>query len=222
MAESEIVRRMYGWLGQRKIKSQRSPAKCLIVESTSAALPDEVLEGIINDIAQKKEYKFSMLDRFVQLLEGYSDSIHLHQEIGLYLGMDKFKLGRIYQTLSGDRVRSKSEVIIANILFDRKITFTYEEPLVVDGQSYSPDFTIRWKGRTYYWEHLGLLDQEEYFGDWKLKEAMYKKHFPGSLITTIESTNLSKSAEKLVASHFGEMTATSEPAPRRRARRQGK
>jgi ATP-dependent DNA helicase RecQ len=222
LAESEIVRRIYAWLAQRKIKAQRSPAKCLIVESSSAALPDEVLEGIMNDIAQKREYKFSMLDRFVQLLEGYSDSLHLHREIGLYLGINKFKLGRIYQTLSGDRVRSKSEVIIANILFERKIPFTYEEPLVVDGQSYSPDFTIRWKGRTYYWEHLGLLDHEQYFGDWKAKESMYKKHFPGSLITTIESTNLSKTAEKLVVSYFAEITPPSEPAPRHRARRQGK
>jgi len=59
-------------------------------------------------------------------------------------------------------------------------------------------------------------------GDWKAKEAMYKKHFPGSLITTIESTNLSKTAEKLVVSYFAELTPPSEPSPGRRARRQGK
>jgi exodeoxyribonuclease V alpha subunit len=99
-------------------------------------------------------------------------------------------------------VRSKSEVIVANILFERKIPFVYEEKLVVDGQDYSPDFTIQWKGKTYYWEHLGLLEQGQYQSEWKKKEAMYRKHFPGSLITTTESAVLSKTAERLVAEHF--------------------
>jgi ATP-dependent DNA helicase RecQ len=136
------------------------------------------------------------------LLEGFSDSVHLHQEIGQYLGVDKFKLGRIYQTLSGDMVRSKSEVIIANILFDRKIPYVYEKELVVHRQNYSPDFTIQWKGKTYYWEHLGLLEQGQYQKEWKIKEAMYRKHFPGSLITTTEGAVLSKTAERLVKEHF--------------------
>jgi ATP-dependent DNA helicase RecQ len=86
----------------------------------------------------------------------------LHQEIGLYLGVDKFKLGRICQTLAGHMVQSKSEVIIGNILFEREIPFEYEAELLVDGDQFSPDFTINWKGKTYYWEHLGLLEQEQY------------------------------------------------------------
>jgi hypothetical protein len=113
------------------------------------------------------------------------------------------QLGRIYQTLSGHMVRSKSEVIIANILFERKISFEYEAELQVDGEQFSPDFTIKWNGKTYYWEHLGLLEQAQYKSEWQIKEAMYKKRFPGGLITTTESAVLSKTAEGLVSRHFG-------------------
>lgn len=202
LPEVEIVRKFCQWVAERKIVAQRSPAKCLVIESFSDALPDDVLKKIMDDVEAKKEHKFAMLDQFVKLLDEYTDSQHLHQEIGLYLGVDRFKLGRIYQTLSGHMVRSKSEVIIANILFERRIPFEYEAELVVEGQQFSPDFTIKWKGQTYYWEHLGLLEQEQYKSDWKIKEAMYKKRFPGRLITTTESAILSKMAEGLVNQYF--------------------
>jgi ATP-dependent DNA helicase RecQ len=128
--ECEIVRTVYQCLAERKIVSQRSPAKCLVIQSFCETLPEHVLEKIMADVEAKKQHKFAMLDQLVNLLEEYSDSQHLHQEIGLYLGVDKFKLGRIYQTLSGHMVRSKSEVIIANILFERKIPFEYEAELL--------------------------------------------------------------------------------------------
>ena len=64
--------------------------------------------------------------------------------------------GRFTETLADVMVRSKSEVIISNILFDRDIAFFYEKPLYApDGSFYLPDFTIIWRGENYYWEHLG-------------------------------------------------------------------
>src|SRR5690348_14549875 len=55
---------------------------------------------------------------------------------------------RIHRTLADVMVRSKSEVIIANMLFDREIPFEYEKPLYAkDGSFYLPDFTIQWRGR---------------------------------------------------------------------------
>lgn len=201
--ECEIIKVIYQWLADRKIVPQKLPAKCLVIESFSETLPEDVLEKIVEEVEAKKEHKFAMLDQFVKLLEEYSGSLHLHQEIGLYLGVDRFKLGRIYQTLSSHMVRSKSEVIIANILFERKIPFEYEAGLLVDGKQFSPDFTIKWGGKTYYWEHLGLLEQEQYKSAWEIKKAMYKEHFPGRLITTTESAVLSKTAESLVNQYFG-------------------
>lgn len=202
-SEKEILDLVYRLLAEGKIKPARAPAKCLVLESRAAALPDDVLAQIMADVADKEAYKLGVMDRFVALLDGYEDSVRLHQEIGLYLGVDKFKLGRIYETAAGVWVRSKSEVIIANILFHRKVPFKYEEPLRVDGQDYSPDFTIEWKGRTVFWEHLGMRDKERYEQRWKEKEAMYRKHFPTQIITTEESAILSREVERLIAEYLG-------------------
>ena len=203
-SEAEIVETVYQLLADGNIKLEKMPAKCLIVESLAAELPDDALTQIMNDVAVKRDYRFSVLDQFVELLDEFQGSAQLHQEIGLYLGVDKFKLGRIYKTLSGDWVRSKSEVIIANLLFERKVPFKYEETLTVDGVTYSPDFTISWKGSTFYWEHLGLLNRETYWTDWKVKERMYREHFPNQLVTTEESPFLSRDAEAIINAYFSE------------------
>lgn len=115
----------------------------------------------------------------------------------------RYEEGKIHHTLAEYMVRSKSEVIIANILFDRDIPFKYEVALFApDGTFYIPDFTITWNGEQWYWEHLGLLDREDYRHHWQTKEKWYKKHFPGRLITTVESPTLSKDAKDIVDKYF--------------------
>lgn len=89
------------------------------------------------------------------------------------------------------------------MLHDRDIPFRYEVPLYAsDGTFYLPDFTVTWRGEEWYWEHLGMLDDEGYANHWETKKAWYDKLFPGRLVTTEESGNLSKDAEALIASHF--------------------
>jgi hypothetical protein len=75
-----------------------------------------------------------------------------------------YEEGKIHSTLTKYLVRSKSEIIIANMLFENGIeSIKYEEPLFAsDGTFYLPDFTIQWKGKTYFWEHLGMLDVPKY------------------------------------------------------------
>jgi exodeoxyribonuclease V alpha subunit len=100
-------------------------------------------------------------------------------------------------------VRSKSEVIIANMLFDRDISFRYEEPLFApDGTFYLPDFTITWQGEGWYWEHVGRLDSEDYRNHWETKKEWYDKFFPGRLLVTHESGKLSKDAAAVIEAHF--------------------
>lgn len=112
---------------------------------------------------------------------------------------DWYEAGKIHRALAGDMVRSKSEVIIANMLHERGITFFYEKPLVAkDGSMYLPDFTLMVHGEEYYWEHLGMLDKPEYKAHWKEKETWYGKYFPGQLLTTSESGNLSDDVDKLI------------------------
>jgi energy-coupling factor transporter ATP-binding protein EcfA2 len=123
---------------------------------------------------------------------------------------DWYEEGRYYATLSEYLVRSKSEVILANILSDRGIEFAYEKPLFAsDGTFYLPDFTITWQGDIYYLEHLGMLDKEKYRKHWEQKKAWYEKNFPGQLITTEESSTLSKDVEKLVQEKFEGANLTS-------------
>ena len=106
-------------------------------------------------------------------------------------------------TLSEYYVRSKSEMNIANILAMKEIPFEYETPLFApDGTMYLPDFTVFWKGKKHYWEHVGRLDIEEYKKHWEEKEKWYNTHFPGQLITTYESVNQSKDIEKIIDDHF--------------------
>lgn len=102
-------------------------------------------------------------------------------------------------TLSEYFVRSKSEVIIANILTQKGVLFKYELPLYAkDGSMYLPDFTVKFQGETYYWEHVGRLDLPQYKAHWEKKLKWYEKHFPGRLIITYESPNLSTDAMEII------------------------
>jgi len=82
----------------------------------------------------------------------------------------------IHQTSRGEAVRSKSEVIIANLLHARNIDYHYEHPLEMDGVTKYPDFTIEDddSGTTYYWEHCGLLHDPSYRRRWEEKLTWYR------------------------------------------------
>lgn len=70
-------------------------------------------------------------------------------------------------TLKGERVRSKSEVIIADRLFAKGIPYKYECPLRVGNGIIHPDFTIlRMSDRkVVYYEHCGKMTDPEYTKD---------------------------------------------------------
>lgn len=70
-----------------------------------------------------------------------------------------------FYTAKGERVRSKSEVMIADLLYREDIPYRYECPLFFKGTGILyPDFTIlhvRLR-KTFYWEHLGMMDNPDY------------------------------------------------------------
>lgn len=85
----------------------------------------------------------------------------------------------IHHTRSGLAVRSKSEVIIADLLHSKGIEFEYEQPVSFDDGSWRlPDFTIvdDTTGTTFYWEHLGMLQRPSYLRKWEQKLAWYREH----------------------------------------------
>ncbi len=111
-----------------------------------------------------------------------------------------YEEGKIHKTLSEFMVRSKSEVIITNLLITNEIdSFSYETILYApDKTFYLPDFTVNVNGKTYYWEHVGMLDNSKYKHRWEQKSAWYDKHFPGRLLTTFESGNLTVDAQEII------------------------
>ena len=120
----------------------------------------------------------------------------------LYSTTNWYESGKKVSTLSKYFVRSKSEAIITNMLCDRDIPFKYEEPLFApDGTMYLPDFTVKFRGEEYYWEHVGRTNDPGYMAHWSKKEAWYQKHFPGKLLVTYESNNLSTDAITLIDQH---------------------
>ncbi len=84
--------------------------------------------------------------------------------------------GLIHRTSKGLAVRSKSELLIAEAFLSAGVSFEYEKPLTLGGTTRYPDFTIEDEisGRTVYWEHLGMLDREDYRVSWQKKLAWYR------------------------------------------------
>ena len=76
---------------------------------------------------------------------------------------------------NGVKMRSKSEVVIANGLIDAGILFVYELPVKIFGKWIRPDFTLYCPrtGRIIYWEHVGGLYSDGYRNDFVLKMDTY-------------------------------------------------
>jgi len=98
----------------------------------------------------------------------------------------------IHKTIPGILVRSKSEALIINALFEHKIPFRYECLLQIQNVSIYPDFTIRHPvtGEVYYWEHFGMMDNENYAHNVYSKLQLYQSVgiIPSmQLLTTFET-----------------------------------
>lgn len=97
-----------------------------------------------------------------------------------------------YYTRQNLRVRSKSEVIIADILDEVGIPFLYEKPLKLRTGTVHPDFTLlNIKTRKeLYWEHLGMMDDVDYRNNAFFKLRNYEANglYPyESIIWTFET-----------------------------------
>ena len=104
----------------------------------------------------------------------------------------------IYKTDQGEMVRSKSELILANMLNQNRkyLLYKYERPLeLMQGdkiQVVYPDFTILniQTGKITYWEHAGRMDDPKYANQFVYKVNSYMSNgiMPGrDLIFTYET-----------------------------------
>ncbi|MCR5665971.1 MAG: hypothetical protein K6G01_04015 [Eubacterium sp.] len=110
-------------------------------------------------------------------------------------------------TEKGERVRSKSEKILADYFYRNDILYKYEKPLNLAGYGVVyPDFTFFSKKyrKELYWEHEGMMDKADYVQNAIKKINNYQKNgiYPGErLILTFETSQEtldSKVVKKLV------------------------
>lgn len=99
----------------------------------------------------------------------------------------------IYTSDKGDRVRSKSELNIANMLFKKNIPYKYECPLVLSsGMTIYPDFTVLniCDRKEIYWEHRGMMGDEKYANHsvYRLKQYSKENIFLGDNLIITEET----------------------------------
>ena len=85
----------------------------------------------------------------------------------------------IHRTERGHLVRSKSELVIANMLSQMDIDYEYER--VCDGTTepgrLRPDFSfVTPEGDLIIWEHLGMLDRPDYKRGWDWKRNWYERN----------------------------------------------
>ncbi len=82
-----------------------------------------------------------------------------------YIKSDYKEEDKVYPTKKGDMVRSKSEVMLANMYYELGIPYRYECELELNsGKKVYPDFTLLKKEgqKIIYHEHMGMLDYDEY------------------------------------------------------------
>ena len=104
-----------------------------------------------------------------------------------------------YETNQGEKVRSKSELILANLFYQQRerVRYKYERPLSLlqGGRQIvvHPDFTLldQKSGDIFFWEHAGMMDDPGYVEEFLRKINLYVSNdiLPGDrLIITCESS----------------------------------
>ena len=136
--------------------------------------PKENLEEIYEALSVERK-------RFVKPLQVSVKQKIIQWEAEVYEKNTKYSENLKFETDQGELVRSKSEVIIANLLYQNQnhILYKYERPLemTIEGRSkiVYPDFTILSKrtGKIIYWEHAGRMDDPYYANDFVKKINTY-------------------------------------------------
>ena len=111
--------------------------------------------------------------------------------------------GSEYYTDRQERVRSKSEILIANALLKNGVPYRYEPALFLeDGSVIHPDFqvvNVRIR-KEYYWEHFGMMDDQDYVLKAMQRLDRYERnglYLGRDLIITQETSNRPLSTKRI-------------------------
>jgi len=158
---------------------------------------------------EKKESIFSYLteDRKALVTPYYRTAKELYEEFSSeeYEPNTSHPEHLKFETDNGEKVRSKSELMIANQLYrhEKDLCYKYEKPLTLSsGEIIHPDFTIMRKddAKIFYWEHYGRMDKSNYVDElvWKMDQYAKEDIWPGeNLIMTFETEAFPLSLQKI-------------------------
>lgn len=131
--------------------------------------------------------------RFIEPVEPTWEQKLMEWKAKEYKGKDFQEGSPVILTEKGERVRSKSEKIMADYFYRNDIEYKYECPIYLKGLgTVYPDFTFlsRKTGEEIYWEHNGKTDDPGYARKMVRKINTYENNgiFPGErLILTYET-----------------------------------
>lgn len=120
-----------------------------------------------------------------------------------YIGKDFPDGMPVIRTEKGERVRSKSEKIMADYFYRNGIEYKYECPIYLKGIGVVyPDFTFlsQKTGEEIYWEHHGRMDDPAYARNAVRKINAYENNniYPGErLIITYETSQMILNTDKI-------------------------
>lgn len=141
---------------------------------------------LLNELANKLKAEIITLQARAKELQSMVDDAELQRVARIVAGytptpMDKDRQGatgsHIHRTERGDFVRSKSELVVSNLLHTLGINYHYEKQITGrhTGGTMLPDFVfVTSKDELIVWEHLGMLDNPEYKKRWRIKQQWYE------------------------------------------------
>lgn len=194
-----LVQKLYNIkLKEVVIEEQKQIEECLAILKKTDTDPESVMNCIPQEM---REYIDTDIFNDEDEVEKWRREV--------FMGENPIKFEKTFRTSNGEIVRSKSELIIAEALNKYKVPYFYERPFyqISVGSRMSnlyPDFTCfnRRTGRTYYWEHLGMMDNAEYATKniRRVMEYSIEGVFPGSeLILSFETAEVPLSTDYIKA-----------------------
>lgn len=170
-------------------------------------IPDSIQKVYLNMPLEKQK----LIKPYVPTNEQYAQQWVSQKYSGLQFNQE----AAVFLTESGEKVRSKSEKMIADKLALMGIPYRYECPLRLNNTTVYPDFTLLnvKKRKVVYYEHFGMMDDPVYCN--KAIKKLHDYQMNGfSLYTNLIVTFETKSqpldlrvVEKMIKNAFASMEA---------------
>ena len=155
-------------------------------------LINELIKNLEQDSDYNKlvDYKKDLID---PVLPNYDKIVQKWYKTD-YKKLDFNNESKHYLTNKGEKVRSKSEKILADLFSSKGILYKYEAPLQINNFTIYPDFTFisPYNMEEIYWEHFGMIANENYAASMIKKLSLYEKNdirLGDNLIISMESAN---------------------------------